>query len=134
MDLALGTDWDLALSASGDVQTVDGIEAIRQHLICRLRFFLGEWFLDERDGVPYWERVLVHNPDEATIGEALRRTILGTPGVSALASFSLTIDRQARSLALVFEAVTTEGVVTSADLADYSYGAFAGAFAFGFGG
>lgn len=120
MDLKLGADGDLDLDASGDIQTVTGRDAIAQHALIRCRFFLGEWFLDEREGVPYYERILVANPNLPDVEEAFRRTIAETPGMASVRSLSLDFDRSTRSIAIEVEAVTTEGeLITSADFGPF---------------
>ena len=44
---------------NGDLQLVGAGPAILQHILQRLGIFLGEWFLDNTIGVPYFQQVLV---------------------------------------------------------------------------
>ena len=44
---------DIRITATGDLEIVDGLEDVRQRVIERLRFWLGQWFLGVHDGVPY---------------------------------------------------------------------------------
>lgn len=44
---------DLALGAGGGLMVLSGIDAVRQRVIERLRYHVGEWYLDLADGVPY---------------------------------------------------------------------------------
>lgn len=108
------TTGDLELSAAGDLQWISGGEAIAQHARIRLRFFLGEWFLDETEGFPYWERVLVHNPDLVALTEAYRQTVAETPGMASVEKCELTFDRQSRTLTPDIEATTTDGTLLTA--------------------
>lgn len=94
-DLALDlTTWDLMLP----VQLVTGADAIAQRIAIRFKFWLGEWFLDTRQGVPYIERVLVANPDKSLIRTLFRRVIATTPGVKKVDELEVSLDRAARRL------------------------------------
>lgn len=113
IDFATG---DLALSDAGDFYLVESQRATAQHLWVRLRLIRGEWFLDQREGVPYFDDILVAGPDLNVIEATYRQTILATPGIEAITHFALNFDRRARSLSLVFEARTSDGsTVSSAD-------------------
>lgn len=108
---------DLALSETGDLVWLTGPAYIRQRISARLKFFLGEWFLDRRLGVPYFKHVFVKNPNMDTVRQVFRRVIAGTPGVLALNVLTVDYDPTARSLAVGFEATVEDGVirVTSGD-------------------
>jgi hypothetical protein len=94
---------DLDLS-TGDLQFVTGADAVAQHLLVRLRFYLGEWFLDTRVGIPYYSQILVKNPNLAAIRTTYRQAILSTPGVETLERMDLEFDAATRELALDFSA------------------------------
>jgi hypothetical protein len=101
-------DGHLAIE-KGDLVLVDGIDAIRQHLHTRLNIFKGSWFLDQRVGMPYIEKVLVKNPNLAIISDVYRRAILTTPGVMGIDALSINLDRGTRRLSVAFNAKTTSG-------------------------
>lgn len=103
---------DLEIGADGDLILVDGIDSIRQHLKIRLQFFRGEWFLDQRLGIPYFEEVLRKAPDLNVVQSLLRDAIRTTPGVLGISEFSLDYDGTTRQLSVDFRAVTTEGPLT----------------------
>ncbi len=81
----------------GNVADTRGLE-VQQHVRGRLRFFLGEWFLDARQGFPYFRDVFVKNPSRQSIISSLRRTVVETPGVAQVDELTLRVDelRQAR--------------------------------------
>ncbi len=110
-DLKLTTLDDIDFSTE-DLEVLDGINAIAQHIRIRLRFFLGEWFLDTRVGVPYYRQILIKGANENIVRETLRRVISETPGVASIEEFSFTFgdaERQARKLVVNFLVKTDTG-------------------------
>lgn len=120
--LALPIVRDLVLNTSGDLDLVSrrlrlttrGEEALAQKLRVRLGLAQGDWFMDQRVGVPYYTDIMGKQPTGAA--EALlRRVIMTCPGVAALEAFSLTrgADRRAR-LSFAVRSVTGD-IVTIDD-------------------
>lgn len=110
-DIALNIDTgDLAIGAQ-DLYLVEKIDYIEQKLIIRLRFFFSEWFLDNTLGVKYVESIFVKNPDLDLVESLLKATILETPGVVSLVSFSLDLSTT-RELTVTFKANTDYGIIT----------------------
>lgn len=108
---------DLALDERGNFVWLDpGPEYTRQRLASRIKFFLREWFLDLRKGVPYFKHVLVKNPDLNVVRQVFRRVILGTPGVLSIVEdkIELAYDPTARSCAVGFAAIVEGGLITVA--------------------
>ena len=100
-DLALTEDGDLKITDNA-LTIVDGDEALRQHLAIRLRFFLGEWFLDNRIGIPYFDDVLIKNPNLVLVRGILRSAISTTPGVESIERFEFEFDGATRKMELDF--------------------------------
>lgn len=109
MDIAIDPVTGDLVIEGGDLKLVDGIDAIAQHVAIRLQLFQGEWFLDTRVGVPYYQSILVKNPDLVLVRSIIRTAILSTPGITGLDSFDLDFDAATRALTVAFEASTTEG-------------------------
>lgn len=107
MDLALDANGDL-LVERGDLALVDGLDAIAQHVAIRLQFFQGEWFLDQRVGIPYFQQVLVKAPNLTAVRSLLRDAVTTTPGVIAIVKFDLELGVD-RTLRVDFDASTDEG-------------------------
>jgi len=116
MDIAITADDDLDITG-GKLSFVSGIDAIAQHIKIRSRFFLGEWFLDTREGVPYFRDVLVKNPSRAVIVSTFKRVLLDTPGVATIDKFELVIERETRAATIDWEVTTIDGATLSS--ADY---------------
>lgn len=116
-DLALSRDPDkravgiASLGAGGSLVVIEGLEQVRQRLAARFKFFQGEWFLDTRQGIPYYRDVLVAQPDLPLIRSTFRRAILSTPGVLSLPRLTLSFDRTTRTLSVAFQAIVNGGVI-----------------------
>lgn len=101
-----------------DIVLVSDLDEVRQELAARFRFFLGEWFLDAREGVPWFRDVMVQNPDLAVVRSVFREVALSLPEVVSLPVFDLLFDKATRTLSFNFEAITVTGetlVVTPTD-------------------
>ena len=110
-DFLLTTAGDVDLSIN-DFQIIDEIDAIRQELQIRYRFFLGEWFLDAEEGVPYLENILKKNANEAQVRNILTEVARTTPGVDQVQSFTADLDPVTRRLTVTLDA----GVVIGGEL------------------
>ena len=99
---------DLRLD-NGTTVIIDGKEYARQRVEISLDFLLGEWFLDTRQGVPYFRDVLIRKPNDETVRSVLRRTVLNTPGMVRVDSLSTQYDTTARKLIVTYEATYQDG-------------------------
>lgn len=101
-------DGDLALTS--DAQE-GGSNPVLQDILQAMRTFLNEWYLDNTLGIPYFQQILVKNPDQSKIDALFQNVILGRPGVVQLLSYKFTPSNALRSLDVEFKAQTTSGVV-----------------------
>lgn len=121
MDIRLHTKNDAAVRngnaqegdidiTSNDLVLTSGTESIAQHLTIRLRTFLGEWFLDDRIGIPYFQQFLVKNPSESAMRAILVQAITTTQGIDRLQSLDFTLDSEKRTLSVSFVASPTDSL------------------------
>jgi hypothetical protein len=75
---------------------VTGAEAIMQRVAIRWKMFAGEWFVDQRVGVPWLQRVFVVNPSIRTLKRIFEAVPNSTPGVLRTREMSISVDRSAR--------------------------------------
>jgi hypothetical protein len=101
-------DGDLVVDG-GDLAQVKDAEAIVQACTLALSLFRGEWFLDEALGVPYYESVLVKNPNLAAIREIYRRKLLSVDGVDEVLSLNLDYNRSTRKLLIAWRVSSAFG-------------------------
>jgi hypothetical protein len=102
---------DLAL-VNGDFVWQSGIDQTRQTILNRFKFFLGEWFLDLREGVPYYRDILGKNTDPEVARSVFRNVLRTTPGVLEITRFELRLDARERVLHFDFACQTADGEVS----------------------
>lgn len=108
LDILLDRDGDLKVSETGDISLT---ESVRQAIIIRLRWFLGEWRLGPGNGLDYWGTVLVKNPNLVKIRQAIRDEVMSVDEVTAVNDVRLDYDVKGRTLTVHFEAVTDEETI-----------------------
>lgn len=89
----------------------DTPDAVGQAVMTRLRLLRGEWFLDTTEGTP-WATEVLGKYTGATYDAAIRQRILGTQGVTELASYSSNLDTERRHLSVTATINTIYGTTT----------------------
>lgn len=102
--------------SSGDLCLVNDVEGIAQHLRQRLSFFLGEWFLAVNQGVPWFQLILVKNPNFSLIEITLRNVVLNTPGIILLNTFNFGFNTRTRGLSISLSANTINGELNFSEI------------------
>jgi hypothetical protein len=97
---------------NGSPYYIEGLPYIRQKLSVRFRFFLGEWFLNQLEGVPYYRDVFVHDPDLDVITSLFKRIVTTCPGVTGIKTFRMFYDEPNRTASFAFQALVDGGVIT----------------------
>lgn len=125
---------DLLLDGSGDLDTTagrltltSGAESVRQHWQIRNKFFLGEWFLDRRIGVAFFQQILIKGTPLDHVRDIFRKVLSRTPGVRTVSRFDFTFDGATRELRIDAEGFLEPGVVpeiTGAAPFAFTYGEF----------
>jgi len=87
----------------GDIQLVDGnfttavdLEGLRQKIIQKLQFFISEWFLDNTDGIPYFQDVLVKPADTGLVASIFNAVILDEVEVTSVGEVEADLDPNTR--------------------------------------
>jgi hypothetical protein len=106
--LSLDATGDLELDDQGALRWTDGPEQARQEAECRLQFFLGEYFLDIRQGLPYYRVVLRKNPNKEAVRSMFARAITSVPGLIE-ANVGYSLDTATRKLTVPWEARWIDG-------------------------
>lgn len=116
-DLALVMQTDAQNPDVGDLRlennrlhlTPDQDHAAAQDLYVRLQHFLGEWYQDEREGVPYLRTVFRKGFSRAQAESMFRRAIGSSPHVVEVTKLELTVDKEIRELTVDFSVLRADG-------------------------
>lgn len=99
---------DVDLNEDGTLpDLLEGANFVRQRLSIKFKFFLAEWFLNRREGIPYYRDVLVKNPDIELIRALFIDVIRSEPMVARIPSLDLIYDARERLLSFAFIATLT---------------------------
>lgn len=118
-DIALNIASSDLVIKNNDLILIDNAERVAQQVLITLRFWLGEWFLDTKQGVPYLEYVLVKNPNMNHIRQILAEKIQSVEGVNNIVSLDFDFRRITRELYVNFEIYTDYGLVTERAVLGY---------------
>ncbi|KWE70566.1 hypothetical protein WL77_12250 [Burkholderia ubonensis] len=86
-------------------------ETVAQAVLTRLRLLRGEWFLDTTAGMP-WATDVLGKYTSGTYDAAIRQCILGTQGVTEIASYSSSVEPETRKLSVTATINTIYGTTT----------------------
>lgn len=118
-DIALNIASNDLVIKNNDLILIDNAEQVAQQVLITLRFWLGEWFLDTRQGVPYLEYVLIKNPNMSHIRQILTEKIQSVEGVKSIVSLNFDFRRVTHELYIDFEVDTDYGLVTERAVLGY---------------
>lgn len=118
-DIALNIASNDLVIKNNDLILIDNAERVAQQVLITLRFWLGEWFLDTREGVPYLEYILVKNPNMSHIKQILTEKIKSVDGVNNIVSLNFDFRRIRRELYVDFEINTDYGLITERAVLGY---------------
>lgn len=88
-----------------------GRDAIRQHIQTSLRLFLTEWFLDQTQGVPYYEEIFVKSQTQVIVASIIKTKVSQVPGFVAFLTFNFDYDEFTRLFNVTFRLNTLEGIL-----------------------
>lgn len=109
MDFKLDIDGDLEI-ISGKPSVLETIqEAVKQRLQIRLQTFLGEYFLDITQGIPYRQQIFNKGLTKKEVDALFLREISLDPDVIKVLSFSS--EQINRRYKLNFEVLTEDGLL-----------------------
>lgn len=115
IDWALDADGDIAVGQ--DVAWTSGLPGVVQSTRIAVSMVRGEWFLNDLEGVPLWERSGVPAAD-ALLGQpynslkaiaAYREALLNAPHVITILVLQVALDKAIRKLRVTWSVRTTFG-------------------------
>ena len=111
MDIKLNSNYDIDIS-SGGFELVDGLDAIRQELDISLQMVTGEWFLDTRWGMPWFQQLLGVKPRLYVISQLFREAIMAVNGIAGVNDLNISFDPPTRELFVSFRATALDGIIS----------------------
>lgn len=108
MDIMLDRSGDLYLSPMGDIVLAD---SVAQKIAIRLKWFEGEWRWNRDEGLPYFQSLLIKNPDLDLMEAQIRAKIFEVPEVTEVKDVSITPNNETRSAIIRFVALTDQETI-----------------------
>jgi hypothetical protein len=109
LDIKLGKDGDIELTESGDISLTD---SVRQAVLIRLRWILGEWRLGPEFGFPWFEDMFVKKPNFEQIKTDIREQILSVDGVTKASVDNVVFDAKLRRATFTYTVTVNEDTFT----------------------
>lgn len=103
VDILLDPVGDLYISPTGDIRLED---SVAQKIRIRLLWFEGEWRWDTEEGMPYFDRLLIKNPDTDYFESLVRQRIFEVTEVTEVKEVSVAYDRRLREAVIRYTALT----------------------------
>lgn len=111
---AQDVNGDLLVTNGKFTLVTDPASAGAQKLRNQFQIFLGEWFLDSRIGMPYYQEVFVKQPNLGVLAQLFRGVIINTPGVKSVDNLKVTFNNATRNANVAFNATWDDGSVITA--------------------
>src|ERR1700682_74296 len=104
---------DLDISSGNFKLVTDVPTCAAQELNSKFKFFLGECFADKRLGVPYFQFVLVKNPNLGIVRQVFMAVIKSVTEITGVVSADITYVSTLRNATAKFVVSTKGGVLLS---------------------
>lgn len=108
LDLLLGREGDLQISATGDISLTN---SVAQAVTIRLRWFFGEWKFNPNLGLPYFEEILVKNASRLRVKQLIAEQIMSVEEVRHIRELTVTADPAKREMTVRYTAITDAGQI-----------------------
>ena len=76
---------------------LNGVDAVAQAIMTRLKLLKGEWWEDLEDGLPLWQSILGMRTPKAVIDRIIQERVLGTNNVTGISNLSSSFEADTRS-------------------------------------
>ena len=93
MDILLDNNGDLFLGKDGDIILSN---SVRQKIRIKLLWFLGEWRWNKDYGLPYFEELLIKNPDTEAFERYIHDVLVEIEEVTEIFKVEIAVDPETR--------------------------------------
>ena len=104
-DILLDKEGDIALTVEGDIELVTSPV---QEVMIKLKWYLREWVFDPEKGIPWFESILVKNPDKSGIKNLLIKEMLDIDDVLEVPQLDIIVDSLKRTAIIQFQIRTSK--------------------------
>jgi len=101
----LNEDNDIFVDNTGNVALIFDADQVIQAIKTRIWFYIGEFFLDDTVGFPWYELVLKKNVNTSNIESRIKLEITKTPGFTSLTFFNMEFNQANRVLSVQFRGI-----------------------------
>ena len=102
-DLLLNKEGDLVVNPTTGVTITD---SVAQAITIRLKWFFNEWRFAPQYGVPYFEEILVKNPNNLRVRQIIRDEILSVKEVEQVTKLDIVM-RPNRKASVTFSVIAS---------------------------
>ncbi len=104
-DILLDRDGDIALTRDGDISLVTSPV---QEVLIKLKWYFAEWVFDPEKGIPWYESILVKDPDIDGIKRLFIREILDVDDVLEVPWMDISVNAKTRQALVRFRMRTSK--------------------------
>lgn len=98
-DYRLNANWDIEF-VDGELNFTTEEETLLQRIKQRMQFFRGEWFLNEAEGIPYFEEIFQKNYDLSRIEAIYINELQRIDGVAEILSLEINVNDSTREMTI----------------------------------
>lgn len=109
------TTGDL-LEKAGQIKQVTGVDAVAQRIYCKLKTYLGEFWLNRELGVPYYQVIFKKGVDLSIVNTLIKSYILSDDAIIEITEYTFSLDRVKREFTIAFSAKTTIGFISNMEV------------------
>lgn len=109
IDIAVDQKINDIIFQDFDFVLYDELNEIMQNLSIRLKFFLGEWYLDITQGLPYYQIIFSKNANLIQVESLIKNEILNTRGITEIIDFQSDYEPRGRIFSVKFTAKSISG-------------------------
>ena len=100
-DLLIDKNGDLVVNMTTGVTITD---SVAQAIAIRLKWFFNEWRFAPQYGVPYFEEILIKNPNSLRVRQIIRDEIMSVEEVEAVTNLNISL-KPDRTASVTFSVV-----------------------------
>lgn len=108
IDILLDSQGDIVLTEEGDIRLE---ESVRQKIRIKVLWLAEEWRWNRAEGLPYFDRLFVKNPDTDSFEALIRAKIFEVTEVTKVDDVSINFDRMSRIATVRFVAHTDDETI-----------------------